>query len=327
LSHASRRLIIGAAGTANSFGTIQSVRDHFGGSVFVVATDINPPELVAASVLADAFVQMPLARSPEFPAALSRLAASYPRSCYLPIHDDELDAAARLAAEARLPAGLELIAPPYETVRLCSDKWKMHEWLGANGLPSPETALATPAAFRQLGHRAILKPREGTASQGVRLIDNEAALMDIDPSRWLVQERLDGPEMTIDVFLSRRTGAFACACREYIEVRSAIATKVRVFNNPFFAKLAEDLARRLPLFGAFIFQVIRDTASGWKITDVNPRVGNGTRGCAALGLNFAAANLADFWGEPTEPLLRPLTGEYYVVRQYADYVTSRPPAG
>jgi carbamoylphosphate synthase large subunit len=323
MSHPSRRIIVGAAGSANCFGTIQSVRDHFGDSVFVVAIDTNRREFAAASLLADAFVQMPIARSPEFPEALHRLAASYPSSCYLPLHDEEIEAAARLAAEGRLPAGLELIAPPYEMVRLCSDKWKMHHWLRANGLCSPETAPATPAAFRRREHPAILKPREGTGSRGVRLIDDEAALVDIDGSQWLVQEQLKGPEIAVDVFLSRRTGAFICACREYIEVRATVAMKVRILHDPSLAETAENLARRLPLYGAFVFQVMRDAASRWKIIDVNPRVGSGTRMCAAVGLDFAAANLADFWGDPTEPMLQALDGEHYVVRQYADYVTSR----
>src|SRR5512146_588587 len=119
----SRRLIISAAGSANAFGTIQSVRDHYGDSVFIIATDTHPRELIAASVLADDFVQVPLARSPEFPEALRKIAAAYPGSYYLPVHDDELETTTRLASERGLPAGLELIAPPYDVVRLCSDKW------------------------------------------------------------------------------------------------------------------------------------------------------------------------------------------------------------
>src|ERR1700730_7762484 len=161
MTRQSRRLIVGTSGGANAFGTIQSVRDHYGESVFVIATDSNPRELVAARAVADAFVQVPLARAPEFPAALGDLAASYPGSQYLPVHDDEIEIAARLVAEGRLPPGLDLIAPPYRVVRLCSDKWAMHQWLRANGLPSPETALATPAAFERMQRPLMLKPREG----------------------------------------------------------------------------------------------------------------------------------------------------------------------
>ena len=319
----SRRLIVGSAGSSNSFGTIQSVRDHYGDSVFVIATDTNPRELVAASLLADAFVRVPLARSPEFPEALRAIAASYPGAHYLPIHDEEIEVAARLAAEGTLPPGLELISPPYNIVRLCSDKWAMHQWLGANGLPSPETALATLAAAEKMRRPMILKPREGTGSRDVRLIHDTAELAGIDPNRWLVQERLHMPEVAIDVFLSRNAGVFCCVCRENIERRLGFPTlKYRMFNDPILGNIAEGLARRLPIFGSFLCQVMRDAASRWQIIDVNPRVGNATRVSAVLGVDFAAANLADFWCEPAVAVLTPLTGEHYVVRQYANYVTS-----
>jgi len=75
-----------------------------------------------------------------------------------------------------------------------------------------------------------------------------------------------------------------------------------------------------------MFQAMRDRAQGWRIVDVNPRVGSGTRMSAAVGSDFAAANLGDFWGEEVERWLRPLVGEHVVVRQYQDYVTSGPRA-
>jgi len=321
---ARRRLIVGSAGGTNAFGAIRSVRDRYGDRVFVVAIDTNPREHVAATVLSDAFVQVPPARSPEFIVALRDLAHSYPGACYLPLHDDEIQVAAHLAFEERLPSGLELIAPPFGVVRLCSDKWQMHQWLAEKGFRSPRTHLATPAAFRQIGSPAMLKPREGTGSQGVRLIRDGREIADLDPNRWLLQEQLQGPETAIDVFLSRRTGAFVCACREYIEVRATVAMKVRVHSDPVLERIAENLACTLPLHGGFMFQVMRDSTGQWTIIDVNPRIGSGTRMCAVLGLDFAAANLADFWGEPVDAMLRPLSEEHYVVRQYADYDTGRP---
>jgi predicted ATP-grasp superfamily ATP-dependent carboligase len=325
MTRQARRLIIGIAGSSNSFGTIQSVRDHFGHSVFVVATDSNPRELVAASVLADAFVQVPLALAPEFPAALRDIAAVYPDSHYLPIHDHELEVSTRLAADGRWPAGLKLIAPSYDVVRLCSDKWLMHQWLRAHGLPSPETTLATPDALATMRRPAILKPREGYAARGVRLVHETKELAGLDPDRWLLQDRLQDPVVAIDVFLSRHTGTFRCTCREGIEERATVVMKVRVFDDPVLADIAERLARGLPLFGAFLFQVMRDAAGRWAITDVNPRVGSATRMMAALGLDFAAANLADYWHENTDTMLPPLSGEHFVVRQYASYVTRRDP--
>jgi len=319
-----RRLIVGSAGSANSFGTIQSVRDRWGDSVFIIAIDTNPRELVAASVLADAFVRVPSARSPEFPDALRQIAASYPGSSYLPMHDEEIEAAARVARDGRLPPDLDLAAPSYEIVRLCGDKWAMHQWLRANGLPSPETALATPDARERMQAPLVLKPREGCAAAPAPLVRGAVDLANLDPSHWLLQEQLREPEVGIDVFLGRRSGAFCCVCREYFERKASVAMKVRVFHDPALARLVERLARGLPLFGAFLVQLMQDAASRWQIVDVNPRVGSGTRMSAAVGLDFAAANLADHWAEPTDSLLKPLMGEHYVARQYADYVTSRP---
>ena len=97
---------------------------------------------------------------------------------------------------------------------------------------------------------------------------------------------------------------------------------MRIFDDPELAELAERLARELPLFGAANFELLRDVAGRWRIIDVNPRVGASARMIAAAGLDFAAANLADVWGEPTDAFLAPLKGEPYVVRQFTNYVTT-----
>jgi carbamoyl-phosphate synthase large subunit len=317
-----RRLIVGSAGGTNAFGSIESVRERYGDGVFVVAIDTGRRELTAASVLADTFVQVPLARAPEFPGALRDLATAYPGSYYLPLHDEEIEVAARLAAEGELPAGLELIAPPYDVVRLCNDKWEMHRWLGAKGFPSPETAPAAPTALATMRRPAILKPRKGTGGADIRSVSDAAELPDLNPSQWLLQEPLEAPDVSVNMFLSRSTGAFYCVCRECFEKRGNVETKMRIFDDRALAGLAERLARELPLFGASNFELLRDTAGHWRIIDVNPRVGASARMIAAVGLDFAAANLADFWGEPTDALLPPLKGEHYVVRQFTNYVTT-----
>jgi len=322
-----RRLIVGSAGSTGSFGVIKGVRQWYGETVFIIAIDINPRERVAASLFSNAFVQVPLARSPEFADALALLAASYPGSSYLPIHDEEIEAAARLASEGNLPAGLDLIAPPYEIVRVCNDKWRMHQWLKANGLPTPETVLATPEAIAAVQLPIILKPRIGTGSQGVKLIRERSELANLKPEAWLLQECLQHPELVANAFLSRTTGAFHSGCVMFLGVRDGFRWPGhgpwRVFREPVVEAQAEDLARRLPFFGTFSFQALSDSSSRWKITDVNPRVVSGRR-TAAVGADFTIASLADYWGDPTDRMLKPIVGEYIVSREYMEYVVSGP---
>jgi len=321
---ARRRLIVGSAGSTVAFGTIRSLRERYGDGVFVIAIDTNPRELVAASVLADAFVQVPPARSPQFMAALHGLAQSYASSAYLPLHDEEIEVTSRLAADEHLPAGLALVAPSHDVVRLCRDKWEMHRWLRVRGLPSAETELATPEGLARLQRPPLLKPRHGTGGANFPTIRLPSELAGIDPNQWLLQEVLRKPEVCVETFLARSRMVFRCVCREFIERKpGGPSTKVRIYDDPALTVIAERLARELPLPGAFCFEVMTDGTGDWQITDVNPRIGAGTRMCAALGVDIAAANLADFWGDETEPMLLPLGGEYYIVRQYEDYVTSR----
>jgi len=317
MSTSARRLIVGAAGGAIGFGTIRSVRERWGHSVEVIAIDINPRELVAASAIADAFLRVPPARSRDFPAALATCGAGD----YLPTQNDEIEVVSRLVRDGALPPGLRVVAPPNEVVRRCIDKWELHRWLEARGVPTPRTALAEAGALSQFPDGAILKPRNGSGGEATAPIRTADALAGLAPGEWLLQESLRGPEIAIDVFHGRSGRTLRTACREYLERKATVATKVRIFEDRALAEIAARLARELPLTGAFMFQAMRDTAEGWRVIDVNPRIGSGTRMSAALGLDFAAANLGDFWGEPVEEWLGPLTGEHFVVRQYEEYVT------
>jgi carbamoyl-phosphate synthase large subunit len=322
-----RRLIIGSAGGHNSFAIVKALRQWYGDSVFITAIDINPREQVTASLFSDAFMQVPPARSPEFGEALARLAETYSGSAYLPMHDEEIAVAARLASKGNLPASLELIAPSYDVVRLCLDKWRMHQWLKANGLPTPETVLATPEAIATVQLPTVLKPRIGTGSRGVRLIRERSELAGLASEAWLLQEFLQHPELQCTSFLSRHTGAHHSACHMFMGNRAGFLPAGhgpwRVFRDPVVETHAEHLARRLPIFGSFFFQNLSDESSRWLITDINPRAPAG-RFTAAAGADFTMANLADFWGEPFDRMLQPIEGEYAIGREFIEYVVAAP---
>ena len=125
---------------------------------------------------------------------------------------------------------------------------------------------------------------------------------------------------------SRTAGTFHSACRVFLGTRAGFGPAAhgpwRVFRDAAVNVLAEGLARRLPIFGTFLFQALSDASSRWMITDVNPRAAR--RMSAAVGADFAIANLADVWGEPTDRMLQPIVGEYIVAREYTEYVISAP---
>jgi biotin carboxylase len=316
-----RTVWIGAAGTGTGFGLARSVRDHWGDGVRIVAADTNPPHLVAASALADETVQVRPFAEPEFADQLREGLERTGADTYVPIIDGEIVLAAELREAGSLD-GIAVAAPSREAARLCGDKLAMAGWLREQGLPAPD-AWSLDDAPRD-GRPLVLKPRAGVGSVGVRTLaaagELEVAAELPDADSLLVEELLEQPEVTIDAFRSADGALVRALCRERVEVKAGVSTKARVFSDGGLVELTRALGDRLPLSGAFCFQVMRDATGGRAIVDVNPRHGAGSRMSAALGFDVMAAAMAALWGEDPEPFLMVPDGEHFVVRQYTEFV-------
>jgi carbamoylphosphate synthase large subunit len=316
-----RRVWLGAAGTTTAFGILKSIREVWGDKVTVVAADTNPAHLVAASALSDAFEQVPPAADPCFRSYLVNALKRHGIDTVVPILDEEIVLVASLREDGTLLDGTFVtLAPSSATAKVCLDKLATYHWLVSNGFPTPKTCLPKEAAWRPDGW--LMKPRTGHGSIGVVDVRSENVFRQVsaDGSEMIVQERCQPPECTLDAFISRRDSYSRVLCRERLEVKAGVCSKARIFEDPSLASLATRVGRGLNLLGTFCVQVMRSPSSDeWLITDVNPRPGGGTRMCAAVGVDFLAATLADAWGLDVGPLLSKLVGERFVTRQYEEY--------
>jgi len=280
--------------------------------------DTNPGHLVTASLLSDAFEQAPAFQDPDF---ISRLISIIDRNSvdiYLPLFPLEIELAAELVANDRLPADLTLLAPPYATSALCADKLRLADHLRRHGLPVPETAAAS-APFE--ADRYFLKPRLGSGSRGAREIRRSelAALRRDTADEWVVQEICSGPELTVDAFYDPAGGVCRTVCRERMRVKSGVATKCRLFFEESIDRMARAVAECMLLRGSFCFQLMRAEA-GWRITDINPRPGAATAMCLATGNDFFAATFALARKQDYGDFFTRLAGDSYVTRQYTDFL-------
>lgn len=322
---------IGASGSATGFGIASSIRQHWGAEARIVALDTNEPQLNAASTLADEYLQVPAAESPGYVAAMKRLiAAAGGPTVYMPVYDSEILEAARLAERGGLPQTFRILTVGgAAAVAACNDKLSTYGRLSAAGIPAASTMLLSSAGFTG---PALVKPRWGVASSGRRAEsahELDVLRRELDGEAFVVQEWCGAPEVTVDVFRGRdpgpNSGLERVLCRERLQVKAGVVTKTRIFEDPQLSMIARQIATAIGLAGSFCFQVMRATCGeGWRITDVNPRPGAGTRMCAALGCDFAAASVADFLGQSASRLLPSIRLPQFVVRQYAEYVTTRP---
>lgn len=316
------RLWIGAAGTSASFGIARSVRKRWASDVFIVAADINPPQLVAASSLADAYEQVLPVDDCDFALRLTDALMRHRIDTYFPILDEEILLALRLEEDGCFTSDMQVMGGSSASVIRCNDKFLAATILTEADIPTPKTCL--PSLAGSLSGPLVLKPRLGRGSMGVVLLPPGTENIDLDVFRddiFIAQEACQPPELTLDCFRSTRSGYTRVVCRERLEVKAGVCTKARVFEDVYLCSLASKVGEVFSLRDVYCIQVMRGAASSeWQVTDINPRPGAGTAMSGAAGVDFLAGVLAHAWGEDFKAILPPLDREFTVVRQYDEFV-------
>jgi carbamoyl-phosphate synthase large subunit len=260
-----------------------------GGRVWALDCDPHAAALQAA----DAAELSPRGDGPEFLDWLELWCRRERIALVVPTRDGELALLAG-AAERFLRAGVRLVVSPAEALALCRDKRRFAEFCRERGF-------ATPAKFDVKAVPAFpvfVKPRTGQAGQGAQRIGSaeELAAHGFDAEREILQEFVDAPEYTIDVFVDWEGRLISSVPRERVRVVDGESVVGRTVRDDELAESAGRLALALGLRAHVTVQAFRGPGP-IRFIEVNPRFGGG----AALG--FAA-------GCPTpEWLLRLASGE------------------
>ena len=219
------------------------------------------------------------------------------------------------AATAAHALGLPSSSP--EAVAACRDKWRTRELLAAAGLGVGSVAVADVAsaekAAAELGYPVVVKPRNQGASRGVRLVLHNGQLasavtgalaetwpgVPVPPLPVLVEEYLDGPEISVDSLVHRGI------------VHPVVIARKRTGYAPAFEEVGHDIDAADPLYddeqlrdvltrahAALGFDhgvthtELRLTATGPRVVEVNARLGGDLipyAGMLATGVDLAAA--------------------------------------
>ncbi|OGW82881.1 MAG: hypothetical protein A2Z83_05780 [Omnitrophica bacterium GWA2_52_8] len=98
----------------------------------------------------------------------------------------ELGFFSRHAAEIESKTGTKVMVSPLKAVQLSNDKYETYKFLAANQLPFPLTHLPADledAAVKagEIGYPCMIKPRCGTSSRAVAIVQNEEELRRVYP--------------------------------------------------------------------------------------------------------------------------------------------------
>lgn len=254
----------------------------------VIACDLAPG-LSAACARADAAFPVPRADDAAYAEAVRAIVRQNAIGLVVPTIDPELMPLAQ-AAPAFGALGARVHVSDPDTVAIVRDKMRTAEVLAAAGVPVPRTLTleALRAAPDRLSWPVFLKPAGGSASRGLAVVARPADLPEMAVEPMIAQDRLTGPEYTVNIFVDRTGRLRTVIPHRRLSVRAGEVEKGRTERRVDLRAIAEGIAAALPgLVGAACFQVIDDPARGPQVIEINARFGGGYPLADAAGATFA----------------------------------------
>lgn len=169
-----------------------------------------------------------------------------------------------------------------------------------------KAVLPIPATYSLENHLfpLIAKPRYGSASQGILVINSEEQLAEIadKADNYLLQEYISRrEEITVDCYVAADGEIIATVPRLRIAVIGGEVSRTITIDSPEIVELSRQTLAALNLRGAVTLQFIRDLDSGRVLLmEINPRLGGGVVCSIHAGANMPGYILQEALGQKPE---------------------------
>lgn len=265
-----------------------------------VGSSMHPADWSASARLFESVHTVPPGTHPRaFVESVLAIAAAHDLVAILPLTDPEVDA---IVAHADLFSGTGVtpMLPPSEVARLCRDKLGWSEVLSAAGIGTIPTRRLEDPLPGQWRFPLLVKPRSGRSSEGLLGVEDPALLAVLRETHQgqdlIVQPRLDGDVLTVDVVRQARGGrCVAVARRELLRTANGAGLAVRVEPDSPAVALAVRIAEQLGINGCINMEFI-DSAGGPVLMDINPRFSAGVAFSRLAGYDMVGNHLRCHFG-------------------------------
>lgn len=208
-----------------------------------------------------------------------------------------MDSVITKAKQHESELGCKVIAPPFETTRICLSKRLTYKYF--------ERKVKIPKVYKDIDtindndFPIFAKPDIGYSAKGTKkLNDRKEAYSFLEGKNdILLLEWLPGEEYTVDCFTNNKHELIFCKAR----VRSRISNGISV-NTYFveeqkeFIDIANTINSCLDFQGAWFFQVKRDCNNQLTLMEIASRLGGSSLLSRALGVNLPLLTLFDAFG-------------------------------
>jgi len=261
----------------------------------MLAADIDPYAAGLYLVGADRRFLLPRGDDPRFASDLLARCSREGIDVVVPTVDTELLPLARMRTQFEA----KLVLASEATLAVCLDKWELAQRC-AGRVRVPWTVVVDGAFDPDaIELPAIVKPRSGSGSRGIRLVERRSELEALErDGTLLVQEHLPGPEHSLDV-LARSDGHVAAVVpRERLKVDSGIAVTGRTLHDDGLDAFAREVAAAIELTTVANVQVKEDADGAPALLEVNPRFPGTMPLTIASGVDMPRLAIGEALGTP-----------------------------
>lgn len=188
----------------------------------------------------------------------------------LPIVNGAMEVASLL--RERLPHVFVPVSD-FEVTSTLYDKVDAAAAYAAAGFPIPKTYTVIDNDMP-----AIVKPRKGSRSRGVRIFYDINELMSLaNLDSYLIQEYIeDAQEYTVDCYVDRQGDILVTVPRERLEIMGGEVTRTVTRNIPELVEMSRKVLKHFGLTGPVTVQFLHDPRTDrYMLMEVNPRLGGG----------------------------------------------------
>lgn len=307
-------LITSASRKVSLVRTFQQALAQEGGGE-VIAVDASPQ--ASALYFADDHYLMPGGDEQRSVGNIIRLCEERSIRLVIPTRDEELPAFAEHTARFD-ELGTLVMVPGVDVVRICQDKRQFLNFCLGNDFGAPKT-YETSRLPEAAEFPIFVKPHFGKGGKGAQRVDSRAQLdliLQADPD-VLIQELVQDPEYTIDLFADFSGTVISAVPRQRIQVFGGESFVSRTFNDPRLIEESARLATSLGLVGHNTIQCFFD-GSLIRFIEVNPRFGGGANLGFAAGASTPHMLVKLLMGRPVPSMLGQFKDDYLMLRYTED---------
>lgn len=285
--------------------------NQVGGKVMAVDCDPTAPALYHA----DLYEIVPRINHPEYISVIKDICKNFEIDAVLSLIDPELTLLASYKEEFERD-GVRVIVSDKPVIDICYDKYATSTFLSEHELPFVPTYIDLEVVIEELNYGnlefpLIVKPKNGSASIGVRKIANISDLQECMASHpdTIVQPLMTGNEYCVEVYIDLLTKENSNVfSKRKFSMRAGETDKSIVVRDATLHHITEKLINALQPIGPVDIDFFK-TDEGYVISEINPRFGGGYPYAYEMGHNFIKNIINNLQGITNTPYPK-YTGDY-----------------